>query len=90
MAMTQEYGIGEFDFPHGWFVVAEAKDANNKPIPMRYFRRDPILLITPEDEAAIAAYQDGSRMALMQDFDVWKHKAPCIQIIQVVGDGPLQ
>lgn len=48
----------------------------------------PNMPMTKEDEEAVAAYQEGSKMALMQDFDVWKHKAPCIQIMQVIGDGP--
>lgn len=43
MATTEEYGIGEFTFPRGWFVVAESHEATNIPIPMRYFGRDLIL-----------------------------------------------
>ena len=26
MATTAEYGLGEFTFPRGWFVVAEASE----------------------------------------------------------------
>jgi len=43
MATTAEYGIGEFTFPRGWFMVGETKDATNKPIPLRYFGRDLIM-----------------------------------------------
>lgn len=41
-----------------------------------------------EDVQAVEAFQEGSRLALMQDFDVWANKQPCLQIMQVVGDGP--
>jgi len=41
-----------------------------------------------EDQAMITAFQDGSRIALLQDFDVWANKEPCLQIMQVPGDGP--
>jgi len=43
MATTAEYGIGEFTFPRGWFMVGESKDATHKPIPLRYFGRDLIM-----------------------------------------------
>lgn len=41
-----------------------------------------------EDKGAIAAYQEMSRAALYQDFDVWANKQPCLQVMQVPGDGP--
>lgn len=41
-----------------------------------------------DDIGAVAAFQEGSKMALLQDFDVWANKEPCLQIMQVVGDGP--
>jgi len=41
-----------------------------------------------DDKAAVPAFQEGSKMALLQDFDVWANKAPCLSIMQVVGDGP--
>ena len=44
--------------------------------------------MTKEDEAAVPAFQEGSKLALLQDFEVWANKAPCISIMQVVGDGP--
>jgi len=40
MATTAEYGIGEFTYPRGWFMVGESSEATNKPIPLRYFGRD--------------------------------------------------
>ena len=43
---------------------------------------------TAADIEAVHAYQEGSRLAFMQDFDVWANKRPCFQILQVVGDGP--
>lgn len=43
MATTAEYGIGEFTFPRGWFMVGEAKDATKKPIPLRYFGKDLVM-----------------------------------------------
>ena len=41
-----------------------------------------------EDVKSAREYQEGSRLAFMQDFDVWANKRPCFQIMQVVGDGP--
>ncbi len=41
-----------------------------------------------EDLGAVAAYQQASHDAFNQDFDVWKHKRPAIQPLQVIGDGP--
>lgn len=43
---------------------------------------------TEEDIAAAQEFQEGSRLAFNQDFDVWAAKRPCIQPMQVVGDGP--
>ncbi len=43
MATTEDYGLGEFTFPRGWFVVAEASEATNKPVSLRYFGRDMIM-----------------------------------------------
>ena len=45
---------------------------------------------TPPTQADIVTareYQEGSRLAFAQDFEVWSTKAPCIQVLQVVGDG---
>jgi len=43
MATTEEYGNGEFQFPRGWFMVAGAAEATDKPIPLRYFGQDLVL-----------------------------------------------
>lgn len=43
---------------------------------------------TPADIEAARAFQDTGLEALSQDFDVWKNKAPCINILQVADDGP--
>ena len=40
MAKTNEYGIGQYTFPRGWFMVGEAAEATNKPSSLRYFGRD--------------------------------------------------
>ncbi len=46
------------------------------------------LLVKTNDVEMARGYQDGSRQAFLQDFDIWAHKRPCLQIMQVVGDGP--
>jgi 3-ketosteroid 9alpha-monooxygenase subunit A len=43
---------------------------------------------TEEDVAAARAYQEQSRLALAQDFDIWKYKRPCFNVLQVPTDGP--
>lgn len=40
MAMTDEYNLGSFDFPRGWFMVAEASELASGPIPLRFFGQD--------------------------------------------------
>ena len=40
MAGTAEYGLGEFTFPRGWFMVARSGDLGGEPIPLRMFGRD--------------------------------------------------
>ncbi|OCC25384.1 (2Fe-2S)-binding protein [Croceicoccus estronivorus] len=40
MATTKEYGLGEFTFPRGWFMVARASDVGASPIPIRLFGRE--------------------------------------------------
>jgi len=41
-----------------------------------------------QDLEAAKAFQESSRMAFNQDFDIWAAKRPCIQPLQVIGDGP--
>lgn len=43
MATTAEYGLGEFAFPRGWFMVARSKDVNSAPAPLRAFGRDLVI-----------------------------------------------
>ncbi len=43
MAKTADYGLGEFAFPRGWFMIATAEDVTNKPEPVRFFGRDMVL-----------------------------------------------
>lgn len=43
MATTKEYGLGEFTFPRGWFMIAEATELQGKPLALRYFARDFVL-----------------------------------------------
>lgn len=43
---------------------------------------------TDEDVVTARAYQESSRLAFLQDFEIWTHKRPCFQPMQVVGDGP--
>ncbi|WP_206019761.1 Rieske 2Fe-2S domain-containing protein [Pseudomaricurvus alkylphenolicus] len=33
-------------------------------------------------------YQEVSRLALMQDYEIWANKNPCFQLLKVIGDGP--
>lgn len=41
MATTKDYHLGEFTFPRGWFMVAEATEIDNyKPLQVRFFGRD--------------------------------------------------
>ncbi len=46
------------------------------------------LLVKADNEATAREYQEGSRLAFMQDFDIWANKRPCFQVMQVIGDGP--
>jgi 3-ketosteroid 9alpha-monooxygenase subunit A len=43
MAKTADYGLGEFNFPRGWFVVADARDVSRTPLNLRYFGQDLVL-----------------------------------------------
>jgi len=40
MARTQDYGLGEFTFPRGWFMVAEAEELKDRPLPVRFFGQE--------------------------------------------------
>lgn len=41
MATTKEYRLGEFTFPRGWFMIADAEELNtHKPLAVRFFGQD--------------------------------------------------
>ena len=41
MATTKDYRIGEFTFPRGWFMIADAEELNtHKPLAVRFFGKD--------------------------------------------------
>jgi 3-ketosteroid 9alpha-monooxygenase subunit A len=43
MATTKDYGLGEFTYPRGWFMIAASGDATKKPLPLRYFGEELVL-----------------------------------------------
>jgi len=43
MAGTNEYGLGPFTFPRGWFMVAASSEVKAKPLAVRYFGQDLVL-----------------------------------------------
>ncbi|MBD24690.1 MAG: (2Fe-2S)-binding protein [Candidatus Marinimicrobia bacterium] len=43
MAKTQDYGLGEFTFPRGWFMVADAAELKDKPLAVRFFGEDLVI-----------------------------------------------
>src|SRR5947209_6546216 len=43
LAKTQDYDLGEFTFPRGWFVVADGADVSAKPLSVRYFGQDLVI-----------------------------------------------
>jgi 3-ketosteroid 9alpha-monooxygenase subunit A len=43
MARTQDYRLGEFTYPRGWFVVADAAKIGGTPVSERYFGEDVVL-----------------------------------------------
>jgi 3-ketosteroid 9alpha-monooxygenase subunit A len=43
---------------------------------------------TEDDVRAARAYQEESRLAFAQDFEIWSNKRPAFNILQVPGDGP--
>lgn len=40
MATTKEYGLGEFTFPRGWFMVAESAKVTDKPQAVHFFGQE--------------------------------------------------
>lgn len=43
---------------------------------------------TDEDVAMARAFQEQSRLAFAQDFEIWMHKRPALTILQIPHDGP--
>ncbi|HUA90154.1 MAG TPA: Rieske 2Fe-2S domain-containing protein, partial [Steroidobacteraceae bacterium] len=43
MATTKDYGLGEFTFPRGWFMVADAAELAANPLPVRCFGQELVL-----------------------------------------------
>lgn len=43
MATSSEYGLGEFRFPRGWFMIAPAVEATTSPKAVRFFGEDMVL-----------------------------------------------
>lgn len=43
MATSADYGLGEFAFPRGWFMVATSGEVNDKALAVRYFGQDMVL-----------------------------------------------
>lgn len=43
MAKTAEYGLGEFAYPRGWFMVAASDELGQAPLAVRYFGQDMVL-----------------------------------------------
>jgi 3-ketosteroid 9alpha-monooxygenase subunit A len=41
-----------------------------------------------DDIAAARIYQEHSRRAFAQDFEIWANKQPCLQVLQIPTDGP--
>ena len=41
MATSKDYRLGEFTFPRGWFMIADAEELNtHKPVAVRFFGKD--------------------------------------------------
>jgi len=43
MATTAQYRLGDFTFPRGWFMVADASELQDKPLAVRFFGRELVL-----------------------------------------------
>lgn len=39
-AKTEQYGLGEYDYGRGWFMVATSEEVTTTPIPLRFFGRE--------------------------------------------------
>ena len=43
MATTAEYGLGDFPYPRGWFMVAASEDVTHKPRPIHFFGQEMVV-----------------------------------------------
>jgi 3-ketosteroid 9alpha-monooxygenase subunit A len=43
MATTADYGLGEFTYPRGWFMIGTAEEATSVPAAVRFFGEDMVL-----------------------------------------------
>jgi len=43
MGKTQDYGLGEFTFPRGWFMVADAEEVKDRPASVRIVDQDLVI-----------------------------------------------
>ncbi len=50
--------------------------------------KSPSAVATPEDVTTARAYQEDSRRAFAQDFEIWGNKRPAFNILQIPTDGP--
>jgi 3-ketosteroid 9alpha-monooxygenase subunit A len=53
MARSAEYNLGEYDFPRGWFVVANSSDVTTTPLNLRYFGEDVVIFRDGAGKAAM-------------------------------------
>lgn len=68
MATSAEYGLGEYTYPRGWFLVARSQDATSVPASVRYFGEDMVLYRGASGRAfLIAAYCPHMGTHLAQD-----------------------
>ncbi len=55
MAKAEDFGLGEFVFPRGWFMIAEAGELEGGPLAVRFFGKD------------MALYRGASGKAILLD-----------------------
>ncbi len=53
MATTEEYGLGPFTFPRGWFMIADAAELTDTVLPLRFFGQELALYRGAEGQAIL-------------------------------------
>ena len=43
MATTADYGLGDYTYPRGWFMVATSEEVTTTPSAVRFFGQDMVL-----------------------------------------------